>query len=175
MVLQDTCSCRPNGDADSSEPAQPPHQKAAQHPEAEKPEGRQQGARSEDSDELMMPLSEPTTDWREFRARLVAVSRQAEEASTSRRSAEGAREWAHPVARPEKGCLLLAHPKMFSDSQTYFNQASLLPGCLRLDLQHGSCPGPPLNNGGRLFRSLAASTSSCLILHPTSARPSARV
>ena len=63
---------------------------------------------------------------REFRARLVAGSRPADEASTNGRSAEGAREWAHPVARPEKGCLLLAHPKMFADSQTYFSQASPL-------------------------------------------------
>ena len=156
LYLHYTCSCRPDGDAAPSEPAQFPHQKAAQHPEAEKTEGMQQGAQPEEDDELMMPLSEPTTDWqvwhlaraqymqgsdvcavpcrREFRARLVAGSRQADEASTNRRSTEAAREWAHPVARPEKGCLLLAHPKMFADSQTYFNQASLWPGCLRLGL-----------------------------------------
>ena len=145
MFLEIIRSCRPDGDAAPSEPAQSPHQKAAQHPEAERTEGTQQGAQPEEDDELTMPLSEPTSDWqvchlaraqcmqgsdvcaipcrREFRARLVAGSRQTDEASV-----EGAREWAHPVARPEKGCLLLAHPKMFADSQTYFNQASLWPG-----------------------------------------------
>lgn len=37
-------------------------------------------------------------------------------------SAAGA-EWAHVVPKPERGCLLLAHPLMFSDTQTYFNQS----------------------------------------------------
>ena len=103
---------------------------------------------------------------REFRARLVAGSRPADEASTNGRSAEGAREWAHTVARPEKGCLLLAHPKMFAESQTYFSQASLWPGCLRLDLRHNACPGPFVSSGCRLDAvSLPCSTpAECMLL-----------
>lgn len=176
LCLQYTCSCRPDGNAAPSEPAQTPHQKAAQDPEAERTAGRQLGAQPVEDDELMMPLSDDTMDWREFRARLVAGSRQAEEPSANRRSAEGAREWAHPVTRPEKGCLLLAHPKMFADSQTYFNQASLWPGCVRLDWRHGACPGPILSKGRRLFRALEGTRYlSQSPLHPASARASAHL
>jgi hypothetical protein len=43
--------------------------------------------------------------------------------------------WAHALPRPERGCLLLAHPMMFHSSQEYFYQAVILllgwcgPGC----------------------------------------------
>lgn len=61
-----------------------------------------------------------TDDWREFRARLVAGDRgQQGEVSTS--TANG--RWAHDVGKPEKGCLLVAHPLMFGSSQGYFSQA----------------------------------------------------
>lgn len=66
-----------------------------------------------------MPDSLPTTgvdsDWRTFRAKLVAQERGTEQ-----------EQWAHPIPKPEKGALLLAHPMMFSDSQTYFYQAVIL-------------------------------------------------
>ena len=32
--------------------------------------------------------------------------------------------WAHVIAQPEKGCLLLAHPLMFMEHQAYFHQVS---------------------------------------------------
>ncbi|WIA32918.1 hypothetical protein OEZ86_006088 [Tetradesmus obliquus] len=90
-----------------------------------------------------VPVVEPGTDWREFRARLVASSRAAspaaaaEPATTSSSSApEGAwattrssfnqLEWAHELSKPEAGCLLLAHPYMFRERQTYFYQAVIL-------------------------------------------------
>ena len=61
------------------------------------------------------------------RARLVAGDRgQQGEVSTT--SADGG--WAHDVGKPEKGCLLLAHPLMFGSSQGYFSQV-----CLPID-QH---------------------------------------
>lgn len=34
--------------------------------------------------------------------------------------------WAHPIILPEKGCLLLSHPIMFTNSQTYFFQSVIL-------------------------------------------------
>ncbi|GJP54790.1 hypothetical protein CLOM_g13832 [Closterium sp. NIES-68] len=33
------------------------------------------------------------------------------------------KSWAHPIAVPETGCVLLAHPKAFGVSQQYFNRA----------------------------------------------------
>ena len=56
------------------------------------------------------------------RARLVANDRgqQDEGSPSSARS-----RWAHDVGKPEKGCLLLAHPLMFDDSQGYFSQVCL--------------------------------------------------
>jgi len=57
-------------------------------------------------------------DWRSFRARLVrsglntggldAVPDQDQEL------------WAHPIVKPEAGCLLIAHPNAFTNSQQYF-------------------------------------------------------
>ena len=77
-----------------------------------------------------LPLAGADTDWRAFRARLVA-------ATSAGASGEGAAAaagtpdaeddpWAHKLPRPEQGCLLLAHPLMFSSAQTYFHQAVIL-------------------------------------------------
>ncbi|KAF6264861.1 hypothetical protein COO60DRAFT_1481158 [Scenedesmus sp. NREL 46B-D3] len=90
----------------------------------------------------LVPVVEPGTDWREFRARLVANSRSASTAaaepasSSSSTAPEGAwattrssfnqLEWAHELSQPEAGCLLLAHPYMFREKQTYFYQAVIL-------------------------------------------------
>lgn len=64
------------------------------------------------SEELTLPA-----DWRDFRARLVA----AEKAERAKQGDAPAGElWAHGLALPEQGCLLLAHPKLFSASQPYF-------------------------------------------------------
>lgn len=60
-----------------------------------------------------VPVVTREDDWREFRAKLVA-------SSTS--SLAG---WAHVLARPETGCVLLANPLMFTTSQTYFNKAAI--------------------------------------------------
>jgi hypothetical protein len=34
--------------------------------------------------------------------------------------------WAHELPWPEKGCVLVAHPSLFVDRQTYFQQAVIL-------------------------------------------------
>ena len=66
----------------------------------------------------VMPVSASDTDWRDFRARLVA--------STSGRTDGSESEiWVHPVPRAEAGCVLLAHPLMFTNSQEYFAQARI--------------------------------------------------
>eukprot|EP00210_Caulerpa_lentillifera_P003152 g3012.t1 len=52
------------------------------------------------------------SDWRTFRAQLVAESNSLERET-----------WAHALPTPELGCLLLAHPLMFNQQQTYFNLA----------------------------------------------------
>ncbi|KAK9816049.1 hypothetical protein WJX74_001374 [Apatococcus lobatus] len=91
-----------------------------------------------DDDEIKIPYAGVDTDWREFRARLVRQSagdaahspapvRSGEEADDAApSSASSSATWAHVLKEPEKGCLLLAHPLMFTHQQTYFSQAFIL-------------------------------------------------
>ena len=75
-----------------------------------------------------LPVAGVDTDWREFRARLVAGSQKKATPpadSTDEAGPNGQAEtshWAHTIPRPEQGCLLIAHPLMFVQQQTYFNQ-----------------------------------------------------
>ena len=51
------------------------------------------------------------------------------------------RLWAHSLNFPEKGCLLVAHPLMFTTQQTYFSQVcslALLPHDI---LEYGAWTG----------------------------------
>ncbi|CAI5512209.1 unnamed protein product [Closterium sp. Naga37s-1] len=43
--------------------------------------------------------------------------------SPSSPSSSSPKSWAHPIAVPETGCVLLAHPRAFGVSQQYFNRA----------------------------------------------------
>ena len=61
-----------------------------------------------------IPNISPESDWRKFRAKLVARFESSENEPT---------EWAHPLPAPELGCVLVAHPLMFTKQQTYFNLA----------------------------------------------------
>lgn len=86
-----------------------------------------------------LPLAGADTDWREFRARLVAREGAASSllwssTSLAEPSISGSsvpapgvelREgfWAHAVPGPEKGGVLLAHPLMFTTSQPYFRKS----------------------------------------------------
>ena len=40
---------------------------------------------------------------------------------------EGSKLWAHSINFPEKGCLLIAHPLMFTTQQQYFAQVMSSP------------------------------------------------
>jgi len=82
---------------------------------------------------LTLPVVSPDMDWRAFRAQLVAATATTDEANSSAdssatpapprpTSADGDALWAHRIAEPERGCLLVAHPLMFSNAQTYFSQ-----------------------------------------------------
>ncbi|KAG0583095.1 hypothetical protein KC19_3G108900 [Ceratodon purpureus] len=74
----------------------------------------------DDDDESGIVSQVEQADWRAFRARLVrsglgtggldAVEDQEQEL------------WAHPIVKPEAGCLLIAHPNAFTDSQQYFHR-----------------------------------------------------
>ena len=81
-------------------------------------------------------MEERDEDWRSFRAKLIK-SQDAflnpTAAEEDARSLEGSSSlsdqtcgWAHVLAAPEQGCLLLANPLMFTTSQTYFNKAVIL-------------------------------------------------
>ena len=71
-----------------------------------------------------LPAMDANTDWRAFRAALVSASNSSSGApETSNQAPE---HWAHVLPGPEPGCLLLAHPLMFTTSQTYFNKAVIL-------------------------------------------------
>ena len=56
------------------------------------------------------------------RARLVKGSA---ERVTAR--SEGPEAWAHPLPGPENGAVLIAHPMMFTTSQTYFSHSASAP------------------------------------------------
>ncbi|KXZ56964.1 hypothetical protein GPECTOR_1g870 [Gonium pectorale] len=56
------------------------------------------------------------------RAKLVSQSRGGPGSGPSPDSGE----WAHTISGPERGCLLLAHPLLFQQSQTYFHRAAIL-------------------------------------------------
>lgn len=70
-----------------------------------------------------LPLASADTDWREFRARLVASSSTTSSTGPTPTPNE---PWAHPLVSPEPGCILLASPLFFLNSQTYFHRAVIL-------------------------------------------------
>mmetsp|Transcript_9079 Transcript_9079/g.39953 ORF Transcript_9079/g.39953 Transcript_9079/m.39953 type:complete len:287 (-) Transcript_9079:775-1635(-) len=59
---------------------------------------------------------ESKDDWRSFRARLVAQEK------SGRDDARLPSRWAHEVSAVEKGCILVASPYFFNNSQEYFAQ-----------------------------------------------------
>eukprot|EP00798_Chlamydomonas_sp_ICE-L_P002405 gene2405-8715_t len=95
---------------------------------------RSQGSSIPDS----LPAMGADTDWREFRAKLVASGAGKDSSSFS--SGEKT-EWAHSIPVPEKGAVLVSHPMMFGANQTYFNKAVIL----LLDHDEGGSYGVILN------------------------------
>lgn len=87
-----------------------------------------------------LPIAGADTDWREFRARLIlnsGANKNTElEPGTSGRPSVDNGYWAHTIPGPEQGCLLIAHPLMFIQSQTYFSQAVIF---MFGHDDHGSC------------------------------------
>jgi len=43
--------------------------------------------------------------------------------SASSSSSSSSKLWAHPLSRPERGCVLVAHPLLFTSTQTYFSKS----------------------------------------------------
>lgn len=89
----------------------------------------------------LIPLAGAETDWRQFRAQLAAgentrgkfgdVAGLPREGIDDRLSPElpvdeDSKAWAHPIGAPEAGCLLIAHPLMFTSQQTHFSQSVIL-------------------------------------------------
>ncbi|KAL2642632.1 hypothetical protein R1flu_010219 [Riccia fluitans] len=82
------------------------------------------------------PQSEPETDWRAFRARLVVSEQQqtstrSETESTQDNAADHdelagplPKRWAHPILAPETGCVLIATDKI--DGQQSFERSVIL-------------------------------------------------
>jgi putative transcriptional regulator len=70
-----------------------------------------------------LPLAGVDTDWRAFRAKLVAA--EAPAAAAPPAAAEEDERWAHTIPQAETGCLLLSHPLMFVSSQTYFFHSAI--------------------------------------------------
>lgn len=110
MPYRGVCQCRSDDAAEGSRGAEP-----GQVPDS-------------------LPLASAGTDWREFRAQLVAnAAQQQREQQQSDGGGPGPAPrgasldpgggvWAHPIPQPEKGCLLIAHPLMFTSTQIYFSQ-----------------------------------------------------
>ena len=85
--------------------------------------------------------SSSAVDWREYRARLVALEKKKTEEAAPALSPRNSL-WAHAIPTVEVGAVLLAHPLMFSTAQTYFKVRSPL-----VHLPHQTTyfywPGPP--------------------------------
>lgn len=136
-------------------------------------DGSKEPSKQKDGIPDSLPASQADTDWREFRARLIASQNASSSAKSSTQEAEeeaspslalnsfhsslscpavslavpeplmtacvqgAAREedpgedkstlWAHSLNFPEKGCLLVAHPLMFTTQQMYFSQVHFQP------------------------------------------------
>ncbi|KAL4424592.1 hypothetical protein ABPG77_009176 [Micractinium sp. CCAP 211/92] len=83
-----------------------------------------------------LPVASADSDWRAFRAQLVAAAAASEaapaaagagaDAAAPASSARSDGAWAHMLRGPEQGCLLVASPLMFQTSQTYFYLAVIL-------------------------------------------------
>lgn len=83
-----------------------------------------------------MPVADSETDWRKFRAELIAASsKKATEAGAAEsvkdlrdvmREFEADGEWAHHIKAVEPGCLLVAHPLLFAENQTHFYRSVVL-------------------------------------------------
>ena len=76
-------------------------------------------------------MEERDDDWRAFRAKLVKsqdvfLNPLSSESVDDVPASVDPASWAHVLAAPEQGCLLLANPLMFTTSQTYFNKAIIL-------------------------------------------------
>ncbi|EFJ40535.1 hypothetical protein VOLCADRAFT_108114 [Volvox carteri f. nagariensis] len=111
MVQRCTLGPTDNDDQQSEDtPRRPPH------PEMD--DSALQGSSGSSSIPDTLPYMGSALDWREFRAKLVSQSRGGTGAESD--------EWAHIIPKPEKGALLLAHPLLFQQSQTYFHRAAIL-------------------------------------------------
>ncbi|KAI8113229.1 hypothetical protein M9435_003233 [Picochlorum sp. BPE23] len=119
----------------------------------------------------VMPVVSQQEDWRAFRAKLVQSSvgmfGEKEEASSAHES-EDTRvledAWAHVLGLPERGCLLLANPLMFTTSQTYFNKSVILIFSHEADGSAGVIVNKPTQHVMGEFRdasSLAESYDEC--------------
>ncbi|KAI0566811.1 hypothetical protein FGB62_6g326 [Gracilaria domingensis] len=65
--------------------------------------------------------NEPSQDWREFRAALIAGSQAALEDTKNKAYRKG--HWAHALALPETGCFLASHPAYYRRTAPYLTQA----------------------------------------------------
>ena len=56
-------------------------------------------------------------------ARSRSSSSPSPSSSPSSSSSSSSKLWAHPLSRPERGCVLVAHPLLFTSTQTYFSKS----------------------------------------------------
>ncbi|GLC38654.1 hypothetical protein PLESTM_000758300 [Pleodorina starrii] len=117
-------SLGPNDPSADQPGGEPP--KRAPHPEMDD-SSLQGGGSVSSSIPDTLPYLGSGSDWREFRAKLVAQSKGASGAGGGSSDADVASgKWAHAIPKPERGALLLAHPLLFQQSQTYFHRAAIL-------------------------------------------------
>ncbi|KAL4855729.1 hypothetical protein ACK3TF_003809 [Chlorella vulgaris] len=72
-----------------------------------------------------LPVAGIDSDWRKFRAQLVASTAGAS-TGIAPSGTQTADSWAHALPHPEHGCLLLANPLMFAGAQQYFHMSVIL-------------------------------------------------
>eukprot|EP01023_Acetabularia_acetabulum_P000055 TRINITY_DN1002_c1_g1_i3.p1 TRINITY_DN1002_c1_g1~~TRINITY_DN1002_c1_g1_i3.p1 ORF type:complete len:544 (-),score=103.73 TRINITY_DN1002_c1_g1_i3:1265-2863(-) len=82
-------------------------------------------------DETTLPLASSDMDWREYRALLIKQNEsQSDDQQINNqqqtKSQEEKKDWAHILRAPEQGCVLVASPYMFTQTQQYFRYVVIL-------------------------------------------------
>ena len=76
------------------------------------------------AEEIEASTSETSTSEETSPSPLARAARSRSSSSSSpsspASSSSSAKLWAHPLSRPERGCILVAHPLLFTSTQTYF-------------------------------------------------------
>ena len=93
------------------------------------------------------------------RSRSRSASSSSSSASSSSSSSSSSKLWAHPLSRPERGCILVAHPLLFTSAQTYFSKSVVFL------IEHDNAEETSVDDGDRIGARLQGGGTCGLILN----------